>query len=351
MRSTGSNSHQSRWRGAISAARAFTLVELLVVIGIIAVLISILLPSLQKARRTAQIAACASNERQIGQMFYMYAAQFKGWLPPIDKAGATFLTTAQINADPILKNNWWNGWDQILLETVMQNKSYGTDNVQARAGNKVWLCPSDDLPRRVDLGNFIPRSYAINASKWTYGLSDSKSSQFPNEGYKAPWSAGDGPNGQGFADGQFVQQQRLGAIPAHVWLMGENWGRSTVYSLSDSPTIATATNSAGFADAVVGTWSFATMDTSPARFHGSSFGSSKTQSLGNGGNYLYADGHVEFLALKDLNVPSPASSLKDGYPASVQGVDKYHNIFNGMTYSLMDDHWKWMAAKSWDGHP
>ncbi len=52
------------------------------------------------------------------------------------------------------------------------------------------------------------------------------------------------------------------------------------------------------------------MDTSPARFHGSSFGSSKSQSLGNGGNYLYADGHVEFLRLADLAVPSPASSMQ-----------------------------------------
>ncbi|HZZ44567.1 MAG TPA: prepilin-type N-terminal cleavage/methylation domain-containing protein [Tepidisphaeraceae bacterium] len=70
--------------------RAFTLVELLVVIGIIALLISILLPTLSTARQAANTAVCASNIRQLATASLLYAIENHGYFPP---AHLDFLTT------------------------------------------------------------------------------------------------------------------------------------------------------------------------------------------------------------------------------------------------------------------
>jgi prepilin-type N-terminal cleavage/methylation domain-containing protein/prepilin-type processing-associated H-X9-DG protein len=70
-----SQPHQRPQRGA------FTLVELLVVIGIIALLISILLPALGRARQQAKTVQCLSNLRQMGMGWQLYLNQSKGRLP------------------------------------------------------------------------------------------------------------------------------------------------------------------------------------------------------------------------------------------------------------------------------
>ncbi|MEI8194719.1 MAG: prepilin-type N-terminal cleavage/methylation domain-containing protein, partial [Phycisphaerae bacterium] len=107
--------------GAVRGGRGFTLIELLVVVAIIALLISILLPSLGKARRQATAVACQSNLKQV-YMAYVYYA--------LDQNN----TLARVNVVPNFNaNDVFAGQSQYLVPRPPYPSMFGS---------KVWFCPT-----------------------------------------------------------------------------------------------------------------------------------------------------------------------------------------------------------------
>jgi len=150
-------------RPRIQNSRAFTLVELLVVIGIIALLISILLPALSKAQQQARKTACLSNIRQMGMAFNMYTHDHKG--------KSFYYRTGRDNFWMEVLRKYQNNNIKIRLCHEATEYSYGWGNVF-----KAWG------PEETDTNHFLyknPGSYCFNG--WIYRM-DGVSSSFSNPG-------------------------------------------------------------------------------------------------------------------------------------------------------------------------
>jgi prepilin-type N-terminal cleavage/methylation domain-containing protein/prepilin-type processing-associated H-X9-DG protein len=109
--------------GTKSHRNAFTLVELLVVVGIIAVLISILMPALTKARTAAIQTQCLSNHKQLMQGLMMYANENEGYAPPAS-------TTTPIGANPTATIPWYS---KFLMGKYVGNRSHSSTSSQDMA--------------------------------------------------------------------------------------------------------------------------------------------------------------------------------------------------------------------------
>lgn len=132
------------------ARRAFTLIELLTVIAIIAILAGILIPVVGRARESARTSQCTSNLRQIGMGMSLFAADNQGLLPPA--AGIPPGEAVEVQ---------WTKW----LDNYLPQQS---TSATARE-HPVFLCPSTDY-EGLDHED-ISRSYSATAS--IYGPSAS----------------------------------------------------------------------------------------------------------------------------------------------------------------------------------
>ena len=185
--------------------KGFTLVELLVVIGIIALLISILLPSLNRARETANRVKCGSNMRQIGQAIQLYANENKGNYPrtryKVDASttGTWDTTNSSAAQDPFLNQLNDNDVNKAMFLLIR------TQDITP----EVFICPSSNDEKdtygsaagisaqsKVSFSKYTNVSYSIanpypdtNGVNNSYKLNSTTGAEFAIAGDKNPAGA------------------------------------------------------------------------------------------------------------------------------------------------------------------
>ena len=160
-------------RSIRSRKSAFTLVELLVVIGIIAVLLSILLPSLGRARENAKRIQCMSNLRQISLAFVMYCHENKDWFPSPAVFGGPSPTALGYGDQPAPSGYPadWIGWTEDWIVWRHKTPDQPLRGAIVRYLNNpssgaIMMCPSDQSGyRRLQNGSEgpYPYSYVLNS--------------------------------------------------------------------------------------------------------------------------------------------------------------------------------------------
>ena len=125
------------------AKRGFSIIELIVVIGIIAILLALLFPTLRQANIRARHLACQSNMRQIGQAMMIYANENAGWLFPPDHG-----------LDVPLSQRWF----LLVLKATPPKDENSLDPRDWTP--KIMLCPADD-PNPEEFHSYILNHHLV----------------------------------------------------------------------------------------------------------------------------------------------------------------------------------------------
>ncbi len=144
--------HRLSYTESRKVLHGFTLMELLVVISIIALLMSILMPSLQKARELARKVVCQSNLRQIGLGMGVYiASESDGKYPQQRRPFGTWLPGERTG-------HWW-----LSVRPYIDADKDSHQTINNTNGGTVAYCPSHrDYKQAPEIGEGKPRSYLGN---------------------------------------------------------------------------------------------------------------------------------------------------------------------------------------------
>jgi prepilin-type N-terminal cleavage/methylation domain-containing protein/prepilin-type processing-associated H-X9-DG protein len=259
----------------------FTLVELLVVIGIIALLIGILLPVLNKAQEAGKAIQCASNMRTIGQQMMIYISENKGVIPP---AGIIYPPSSGSTYNNV------SSWDVLLKPyanisdgmTGVVNNSAGVDYSEI----KFYQCPDDTYIRTFSTGQYNKRSYAMVAAQPRYAQDGLSYPPTLGTGMMTDVSAAVGSLSIGQFPGAnpgFVFLKMVNVPdPTNTLLLAEQFGAGNVLGH-----MATYSSTYGASSSCV------TINTPFDQF--SNMGLSRTPIHSNKWNYLMCDGSVQRL--------------------------------------------------------